>query len=66
MDKETFDKGLAIRRQVLGDEYVDKALADVTDPPEIGAIGRLESPIATSTAPTGNPRRCAAIWPMIV
>lgn len=27
MDQETFDKGLAIRRQVLGDAYVDNALA---------------------------------------
>jgi 4-carboxymuconolactone decarboxylase len=31
MDKETFDKGLAIRRQVLGFEYVDKALAEAND-----------------------------------
>ncbi len=26
MDKATFDKGLAIRRAVLGDEYVDNAM----------------------------------------
>jgi 4-carboxymuconolactone decarboxylase len=31
MDKETFDKGLGIRRQVLGSEYVDKALAEAND-----------------------------------
>lgn len=27
MGKEMFDRGMAIRRKVLGDEYVDKALA---------------------------------------
>lgn len=27
MDKELFDKGMKIRREVLGDAYVDKALA---------------------------------------
>jgi len=27
MDKEMYEKGLAIRREVLGAEYVDKALA---------------------------------------
>ena len=27
MDKELFDKGMEIRRSVLGDAYVDKALA---------------------------------------
>lgn len=27
MDKETFEKGLKARKSVLGDEYVDKALA---------------------------------------
>ena len=27
MDKALFEKGLAIRRRVLGDEYVDRALA---------------------------------------
>lgn len=27
MNKETFEKGLAIRRQVLGEEYVDRSLA---------------------------------------
>ena len=31
MDKETFDKGLAIRRAVLGSEYVDKSLAAADD-----------------------------------
>ena len=31
MDKETFDKGLAIRRKVLGDEYVDRAFAAADD-----------------------------------
>jgi len=28
MDKDMFDKGLAIRRAVLGDAYVDRALAN--------------------------------------
>jgi len=28
MDKDMFDKGLAIRRSVLGDAYVDRALAN--------------------------------------
>ena len=27
MDKELYDKGMAIRREVLGDAYVDRALA---------------------------------------
>ena len=31
MDKETFDKGLAIRRAVLGSEYVDKSIAGADD-----------------------------------
>lgn len=31
MDKETFDKGLAVRRDVLGAEYVDKALRAADD-----------------------------------
>lgn len=31
MDKEMFDKGLSIRRQVLGDEYVDAAIANADD-----------------------------------
>lgn len=31
MNKEMFDKGLKIRREVLGSEYVDKALASADD-----------------------------------
>jgi hypothetical protein len=31
MDKERFDKGLAVRKEVLGAEYVDKALAQADD-----------------------------------
>ena len=31
MDKATFDKGLAIRREVLGPEYVDKSIASIDD-----------------------------------
>jgi 4-carboxymuconolactone decarboxylase len=31
MDKEMYEKGLAIRREVLGSEYVDKALASADD-----------------------------------
>ncbi len=31
MDKKTYDRGLAKRRAVLGDAYVDKALANVYD-----------------------------------
>ena len=31
MDKETYEKGLEIRRATLGDEYVDKALANADD-----------------------------------
>ena len=31
MDKEMFDKGLEIRRKVLGSEYVDNALATADD-----------------------------------
>jgi len=31
VDKETFDKGLAIRRAVLGSEYVDNSIAAADD-----------------------------------
>jgi len=31
VDKETFDKGLGIRRAVLGSEYVDKSIAAADD-----------------------------------
>ena len=31
MDKATYDKGLAVRRAVLGEEYVDAALKTVDD-----------------------------------
>ena len=31
MDKERFDKGLAARKAVLGEAYVDKALANSTE-----------------------------------
>ncbi|MBW3096426.1 carboxymuconolactone decarboxylase family protein [Pseudohoeflea coraliihabitans] len=31
MDKTTYEKGLQIRRETLGDAYVDKALANVDD-----------------------------------
>lgn len=31
MDKTMYDRGLAKRRKVLGDAYVDKALANVND-----------------------------------
>ncbi|HET7825786.1 MAG TPA: 4-carboxymuconolactone decarboxylase [Anaeromyxobacter sp.] len=31
MDKKTFDKGLEIRRAVLGSDYVDKAIANADD-----------------------------------
>jgi 4-carboxymuconolactone decarboxylase len=30
-DRPTYDKGLAIRRAVIGDAYVDKALAEADD-----------------------------------
>ena len=31
MDQQTYDRGLAMRRKVLGEAYVDRALADVDD-----------------------------------
>jgi 4-carboxymuconolactone decarboxylase len=31
MDQDRYDRGLKMRRQVLGDEYVDKALNNVDD-----------------------------------
>jgi 4-carboxymuconolactone decarboxylase len=31
MDQDLFDKGMAIRREVLGDAYVDRALAGMND-----------------------------------
>ena len=31
MDKETYDRGLSMRRKVLGEEYVDRALKSADD-----------------------------------
>lgn len=31
MDKAMYDRGLAMRRKVLGDEYVDRAIANTDD-----------------------------------
>ncbi len=31
MDKALYDKGMAMRRKVLGDEYVDRAVANTDD-----------------------------------
>ncbi len=31
MDKATYDRGMAMRRKVLGDDYVDRAIANTTD-----------------------------------
>jgi 4-carboxymuconolactone decarboxylase len=31
MDKNLYEKGMAVRRQVLGNEYVDKATASIDD-----------------------------------
>lgn len=31
MDRALYDKGLAMRRKVLGDEYVDRAIANTDD-----------------------------------
>jgi 4-carboxymuconolactone decarboxylase len=31
MDKAVYDRGLAMRRKVLGDDYVDRAIANTTD-----------------------------------
>ena len=31
MDQQTYDRGLAMRRKVLGKDHVDRALADVDD-----------------------------------
>ena len=31
MDKETYDRGLTMRRKVLGEEYVDRALKSADD-----------------------------------
>jgi 4-carboxymuconolactone decarboxylase len=31
MDKEIFEKGVAVRRQVLGSEYIDRALATANE-----------------------------------
>jgi 4-carboxymuconolactone decarboxylase len=31
MDKALYDRGLAMRRKVLGDEYVDRAIANTDD-----------------------------------
>lgn len=31
MSREKYEKGMAVRREVLGDDYVDKAMASATD-----------------------------------
>ena len=31
MDKDTYDRGLSIRRKVLGEDYVDRALKSADD-----------------------------------
>ena len=31
MDQKVYDAGMKMRRKVAGDEYVDKAMANVTD-----------------------------------
>ena len=31
MDKDTYDRGLAMRKKVLGDEYVERALSNTDD-----------------------------------
>lgn len=31
MDKETFDKGMKLRREVLGDEHVDRSMSTTDD-----------------------------------
>ena len=31
MDKAVYDRGMAMRRKVLGDDYVDRAIANTTD-----------------------------------
>lgn len=31
MDKAIYDRGMAMRRKVLGDEYVDRAVANIDD-----------------------------------
>ena len=31
MDQKVYDTGMKMRRQVAGDDYVDKAMANVTD-----------------------------------
>ena len=31
MDKAIYDRGMAMRRKVLGDDYVDRAVANITD-----------------------------------
>ncbi len=31
MDKAVYDRGMAMRRKVLGDDYVDRAIANTDD-----------------------------------
>jgi 4-carboxymuconolactone decarboxylase len=31
MDKAVYDRGMAMRRKVLGDEYVDRAVANIDE-----------------------------------
>ena len=51
MDKKTYDRGLEIRRRVLGSEYVDKALQSADE----NWIGILRSDISDNSAHTNSP-----------
>ena len=48
MDKDTYDRGLAMRRKVLGDAYVDRALT--TSMTSIGIFNEL-SPSTAGVRP---------------
>jgi 4-carboxymuconolactone decarboxylase len=49
MDKATYDRGLQIRKNVLGNEFVDKAIASADD---------FNRPMRWTSRPMFRLRRC--------
>jgi hypothetical protein len=60
MDKATYDRGLKIRKGVLGDEFVDKAIASADDFNRPSRTSRRNIAGAMSGVATGFRTRRAA------
>ena len=46
MSSDLFDKGIKLRRQVLGDDYVNRSLADAEDDDFVGPLQELVTSLA--------------------